>query len=412
MDKSKMILKGRYCILERLGKGGEGTVYLARDMELGILWAVKEIPLARKKEAQMLLEMEHSSLPRMIDYVEEEDNCYLVMEYIKGSSLGELLRRGRHFSVTEVLGYAQETAEILIYLHSRKPPVYYGDLKPDNLILDKTGKIYLVDFGCAVRAYARRSEICAGTKGYAPPELYDGRIEASSDVYALGKTMKILLGKNGERKLLFQNIYLFLLIEKCCMKKTKWRYQNVKILKEKLKKAEKLHRSRKSRVTVLAVLCSLLFMCSAFRGKERQKNAPDFYTELTQVTSLYYEKEFLQGNTKEKERICKEAEKQFQELLRQYHKKEEQRKLLLLLAANSEYQNSYKETRIYYEQLLLYDKTYAAGYGEYGMFLLRNGKKKASLQLWKEFRENEKLDASAGRNLELWEKEMKRIEKE
>ena len=75
-----MILKDRYFIIEQLGKGGQGNLYLARDLELGTLWAVKELPIERKKEAKLLKLLSHPSLPKMTDYIERDGNCYLVME--------------------------------------------------------------------------------------------------------------------------------------------------------------------------------------------------------------------------------------------------------------------------------------------------------------------------------------------
>ena len=77
----------RYCVLEQIGSGGEGHLYLARDMELGIYRAVKELPISKKREARLLRLLEHPSIPRMIDYVENEENCYLVMEYIRGNTI-------------------------------------------------------------------------------------------------------------------------------------------------------------------------------------------------------------------------------------------------------------------------------------------------------------------------------------
>ena len=191
-----MILKMRYCILEQVGAGGEGHLYLARDMELGNYWAVKELPLEKKREARLLRLLEHPSIPRMVDYVENGDHCYLIMEYIRGKSLGQMLKEGHVFAVDELLSHGDTVLAVLEYLHGQKPPVYYGDLKPDNLMLSDSGKLYLVDFGSAVFGFGENQRICMGTEGFAAPEQYEGKVNSSSDLYALGKTLQALAGKN------------------------------------------------------------------------------------------------------------------------------------------------------------------------------------------------------------------------
>ena len=98
-----MILKMRYCVVEEIGSGGEGHLYLARDMELGNYWAVKELPISKKREAKLLRLLEHPFVPRMVDYIEKEEACYLVMEFIRGKSLGQLQRVGHVFTAEEIL---------------------------------------------------------------------------------------------------------------------------------------------------------------------------------------------------------------------------------------------------------------------------------------------------------------------
>ena len=192
-----MILKMRYCILEQVGAGGEGHLYLARDMELGNYWAVKELPLEKKREARLLRLLEHPSIPRMVDYVENGDHCYLIMEYIRGKSLGQMLKEGHVFAVDELLSYGDTVLAVLEYLHGQKPPVYYGDLKPDNLMLSDSGKLYLVDFGSAVFGFGENQRICMGTEGFAAPEQYEGKVNSSSDLYALGKHYRRWQEKTG-----------------------------------------------------------------------------------------------------------------------------------------------------------------------------------------------------------------------
>ena len=192
ITSKRRILKNRYCLIEYLGAGGRGTVYLARDLELGTFWAVKELPLSDKKEAELMKNLCHPGIPRMIDYVEAGQYCYLVMEYIKGCSLRKCLSGRMPFSGKQVLRTGIEAAEILEYLHQLSPPVCYGDLKPENLILSETGRLYLIDFGSARHLYADRKREVLGTPGYAAPEQFEGYLRPDSDVYSLGKMLREL----------------------------------------------------------------------------------------------------------------------------------------------------------------------------------------------------------------------------
>ena len=204
------VLKERYCIVEQIGHGGGGSLYLAKDMELGICRAVKEIPIAKKKEARLMQHLEYPAIPKIIDYVETGEYCYLIMEYIKGQSLGELLRSGKRFSLREILALGKEIARVLEYLHSRKPPVCYGDLKPDNLMFSETGHLYLIDLGSAMFDHGKRKQICEGTKGYAAPEQYQGYLRPGSDIYALGKTLEKLCGKKKWQWFLYPDYFWLL----------------------------------------------------------------------------------------------------------------------------------------------------------------------------------------------------------
>lgn len=359
------ILKGRYCILEKIAGGGEGDIYLARDMELGTLWAVKELPLEKKREAKLLRLLNHQGLPRMMDYLEKEEHCYLVMEYIQGKNLEEWIKEGKSFSPEEILRIGMETAEILKYLHCCTPPVFYGDLKPGNLMLTESGRLYLIDFGSAVFWYGQEQNVCLGTKGYAAPEQYRGRITASSDIYALGKTLDSLMGK---RKISYfiKCPELFLVIKKCCMQKEGFRFRNAEEAEKRISRILKDLKTGKTKglyafVGAFTVLC----LCSAL------------------ILPL----------------LSSEKETDF------YKKEEEQRRLLLLLAVNEEYQKDMERAEDYYRQLLLYEPEYREGYTEYGMFLWKKGDRERSRKLLKEFEEKEEkglLDGVSTENEKVW----------
>jgi serine/threonine protein kinase len=154
IDLTGIILKGRYCIVEQVGRGGEGSMYLARDLELGIFRAVKELPASSRREAGLLRLLEHPYLPKMIDYTERGNFCYIIMEYIHGRSLEEYMQEGYVFSIEEILCIGDVTLQVLEYFHSRKPAVFYGDLKPANIMMTDQKRLYLVDFGSAVFSYS------------------------------------------------------------------------------------------------------------------------------------------------------------------------------------------------------------------------------------------------------------------
>lgn len=183
-----------------------GRVYLARDTkERGSVWAVKEVdysalPInefvearqAFQKEAVLLQGLSHPSLPLVIDHFQEEDRDYLVMERVEGPTLEEIIKgRSQPLSEARVVTIALALAETLHYLHHRRPPVLYRDLKPANVMVALSGGTKLIDFGIARSANPNKAgdTTAYGTPGFAPPEQYQGRTCPASDVYALGMTM-------------------------------------------------------------------------------------------------------------------------------------------------------------------------------------------------------------------------------
>ena len=394
MGLTGMILKMRYCIVEELGSGGEGHLYLARDMELGNYWAVKELPISKKREAKLLRLLEHPYIPRMVDYVESGECCYLVMEYIRGKSLGQMLRDGYVFSADELLAYTDTILQVLEYLHSQKPPVYYGDLKPDNLMLADFGKLYLVDFGSAVLGLGNVQRICLGTEGFAAPEQYEGRMGSASDLYALGKTLQCLIGKNWFG-ILWKMPGFFRLLSHLIHPNEKRRFQSAgEARKMLLNMGKRKGQTRKNMAIILGTAGMLGAAGMLFAYQERK---PSFEMALTKVTECYYESdpEIYSGNDQEDQRtdkqeyeekrkvLYKEAEEGLVQLLKEYPQEETQRKLLLMLAANAELQEEWERAAVYYEQLLLYAPEFGEGYGKYGLFLLRRGQDISGRRLWR-----------------------------
>jgi serine/threonine-protein kinase len=200
------LLLDRYLIVKRVGGGGMGSVYQARDKRLADrLCAVKEMielfadqnQRAKavedfKREAEVLAQLEHPSIPTVFDYFIEGGRYYLVMRWIGGGDLAEQMRvRGGKVDEMTIVKWAIQICDVLHYIHSQTPPIIYRDLKPANLMLDdKSGRVMLVDFGIARIVRPTEKGVTAiGTMGYAPPELFGGKVEPRSDIYSLGATM-------------------------------------------------------------------------------------------------------------------------------------------------------------------------------------------------------------------------------
>ena len=211
MPKPGTILQERYEIIKILGAGAMGRVYLAHHLGLGDLRvAIKELEIhvdpetldlvasEFQREATILAHLDHPGLIRASDFFEEEGQCYIVMEYIAGPTLYEVLEQSPGtLPVDSVLQWADQLCDGLEYLHSRTPPILHRDLKPGNILLDDLGRVRLIDFGIArFQGPAMRTATVlagAGTAGFAPVEQYSGGTDERSDIYALGATLYYLL---------------------------------------------------------------------------------------------------------------------------------------------------------------------------------------------------------------------------
>ena len=211
MLSAMSVLRGRYRILHKRAQGGMAAVYEALDLHLaGKRWAIKEMsdaiitsPLERQRaitafqqEAQMLATLDHPNLPKVVDYFSEGGREYLVMEYVDGQTLDEMLSAcgNRPFSEDHVLDWALQLCAVLDYLHHQN--IIFRDLKPSNIMVEQSGMVRLIDFGIA-RLFkpGKASDTAAiGTLGYAPPEQYGSiQTDLRSDVYSLGATLHTLL---------------------------------------------------------------------------------------------------------------------------------------------------------------------------------------------------------------------------
>src|SRR5438105_14242869 len=166
MLEANTIVQGRYRIISQIAKGGMGTVYLARDENLGVTVAVKQnffndqrLIEAFKREARLLAGLRHPSLPQVKDYFINDVGQFLVMEYIGGDDFGTIIEKrqqkiapigeAKPFEVGEVVHWAEQLLDALDYLHTLPEPLIHRDIKPQNLKLAARNQIILLAFGLA-----------------------------------------------------------------------------------------------------------------------------------------------------------------------------------------------------------------------------------------------------------------------
>jgi len=211
LSAGQQLQNGRYIIRQRLGQGGMGMVYLAIDRKVGgRLVAVKEnldpAPEAQiqfRAASEILARLSHPNLPRVIDHFVEQDGFqYLVMDYIAGEDLSQLLRQRGPLPEAQVLIWIDQVLDALNYLHSwvdpqnnRLSPVFHRDIKPGNIRITPQNRAVLVDFGLVKRAAGENTILGARgvTPGYSPVEQYTGGTDHRSDIYAVGATLYTLL---------------------------------------------------------------------------------------------------------------------------------------------------------------------------------------------------------------------------
>ena len=205
----------RYKIEKPVAAGGMGAVYRAIDTRFNRPCAVKEMldefqnDTERTqavewfgREATLLLDLNHPCIPRVRDFFVEGGRHYLVMDFIEGRTLGDVLEKeGNVVGVNGAQGvpearvrsWGQQICSVLNYLHRQSPPIIFRDLKPSNIMVTERDELKLIDFGIARTFQSQRQATIIMTIGYAPPEQLHGMPEPRSDIYALGATLHRVL---------------------------------------------------------------------------------------------------------------------------------------------------------------------------------------------------------------------------
>lgn len=189
----EQLLFGKYRLIQKLGKGQSGVVYLAEHIGLSALRAVKVIARSSEhcdaylKEARLLKSLHHFGIPTIYDIEEDSSSAYIIEEYLDGESIASLIGRVGKLPACRVLQFGIQLCNIISYLHSLEFPIIHLDIQPNNLVICGNC-LKLLDFGNAVfLSEADSQAVRCGTPDFAAPEQYtDGRLNQTTDIYAIG----------------------------------------------------------------------------------------------------------------------------------------------------------------------------------------------------------------------------------
>lgn len=209
LEAKTKLQNGRLTVIGQVSFGGLSAVYLCKDA-LGESVVLKEavVPLNSdaackakalemfKREARILQGLSHPNIARVLDHFVENDRDYLVLEHISGADLRAYIKEHGAQPERLIMRWTLEVADILAYLHNQDPPIIHRDVTPDNLVLDRTGVIKLIDFGAANEFIASATGTLVGKQSYIAPEQFRGKSVPQSDIYSLGCTLYYLATGN------------------------------------------------------------------------------------------------------------------------------------------------------------------------------------------------------------------------
>jgi hypothetical protein len=208
------IANDRYEIHGHIGSGGQGTAYIGRAVAgaLGPGSAPLEVVLKEfvlpyngglgvtkkaldsiQREADLLRQLKHPQIVRLVDLFVEDQRAYLVLEHIEGESLRNIVERQGKYDEQQVINLGMQMCDILCHLHGQNPPVLHRDFTPENLIMSVDGQLKLIDFNVAQVMQTNATRTVVGKHSYISPEQFRGKANPQSDIYALGATLFFLL---------------------------------------------------------------------------------------------------------------------------------------------------------------------------------------------------------------------------
>lgn len=207
MLKSGDVIGGTYVILQEIGKGGVGIIYLGYHQRLQKKIVIKKIKdnfvgkMNERGEVDLLKNLHHMHLPQVYDFIQMGNQIYTVMDFIEGNSLQYYLNHNQRFSEQQMVFWMNQLCDVIGYLHHQRVPIIHSDIKPDNIMIRPDGNICLIDFNISIGDEQTKG-ISGYTQRYASPEqimkhhLYKNRqnyqsvlVDTRSDIYSLGVTL-------------------------------------------------------------------------------------------------------------------------------------------------------------------------------------------------------------------------------
>lgn len=206
LEPDKTLRDGKIKIVRQLAFGGFSAIYLAQKDGVDLIVLKEAVvppsadPEAKKqaedylkKESKMLFGLSHPHIAKVLDFFVEDDRHYLVLEYIHGQDLRQLVKQHGAQPQEKVAAWAQDIISIMQYLHTHEPPIIHRDLTPDNIVLKNDGSLVLIDFGAANEFVGTATGTLIGKQAFIAPEQLRGKATPQSDIYSLAGTLFFLL---------------------------------------------------------------------------------------------------------------------------------------------------------------------------------------------------------------------------
>lgn len=265
-----------------------------------------------------------------MDYYEDAADACIVMDYMKGVTLAELLEDSPVYDWPIIRKWLVELLEVLLFLHAQPTPIVHGDIKPSNIMLTEESGLVLVDFGAALLEDVVSNRDLQLTPAYAAPERLAGRVDIRSDVYAFGRLLRELL-----RVYRSKDPRLYYVAWKCCRRDCEKRYKNCQSIKAVLQSRTREEKNTGRKSLFCAVVVLLLLVLPIMKGAT---------TEQSAISHPLNEATYIKEYTKQNQRII--------ELMEHGMLKEADQETCVKLLADTEVLHKKMSSRTYKERVL------------------------------------------------------------